>query len=93
MQQCHVDYFAGLHPVWTATVVDARGDGLLLHDRPLDSADGRLAAFWVVRAPDLDKAITRAAERSAVYGAALEVRPLVGSLLQGFDSPSEDQNA
>lgn len=88
-----LEYFAGLHPVWTATVVDAQGGRLLLHDRPLASTDGRLAAFWVVRAADLDVAIAWAAERSAAYAARLEIRPFIGSLTQGLGTPSPDQKA
>lgn len=75
-----LQFFAGLHSVWTSTVVDGRGARPVLHDRPFSSADGRLAAFWVVEATDLDEAIRWAQECSATYRRALEVRPLIGSI-------------
>jgi len=75
----------GLHPVDTATVVDAtKGGDVLLTDGPFAEAKEHLGGFWVVNAPDLDAALKLAAEGSAACGGAVEVRP--------FQDDTEDLN-
>jgi hypothetical protein len=68
-------FAGGLHPVDTATVVDATGADLLVTDGPFAEAKEQLGGFWVITAPDLDAALRWAAEGSAACGGPVEVRP------------------
>ena len=69
-------FAGGLHPVETATVVDAsKGGDVLTTDGPFAEAKEHLGGFWVINAPDLDAALKWAAEASAACGAPVEVRP------------------
>lgn len=66
----------GLHPVDTATVVDAsQGGDVLTTDGPFAEAKEHLGGFWAIKAPDLDAALKLAAEASAACRAPVEVRP------------------
>jgi hypothetical protein len=69
-------FAGGLHPVDTATVVDAsKGGDVLITDGPFAEAKEHLGGFWVISAPDLDAAIRWAADGSAACRGAVEVRP------------------
>ncbi len=68
-------FAGGLHPVDTATVVDGRGDDVLVTDGPFAESKEHLGGFWVVTASDLDAAISLAGRGSAACGAPIEVRP------------------
>ena len=75
----------GLHPVDTATVVDAtKGGDVLMTDGPFAEAKEHLGGFWVIKAPDLDAALAWAAEGSAACRGPVEVRP--------FQDDTEDLN-
>ena len=65
----------GLHPVDTATVVDATGSDVVVTDGPFAEAKEQLGGFWIIEAPDLDTAMKLAAEGSAACGGPVEVRP------------------
>ena len=66
----------GLHPVDTATVVDAsKGGDVLTTDGHFAEAKEHLGGFWVIKAPHLDAALKWAAEGSAACGGPVEVRP------------------
>src|SRR3954447_11181516 len=66
----------GLHPVDTATVVDAtKGSDVVTTDGPFAEAKEPLGGFWIIPAPDLDAALELAAEGSAACRAPVEVRP------------------
>ncbi|HEY8547075.1 MAG TPA: YciI family protein [Acidimicrobiales bacterium] len=66
----------GLHPVETATVVDAtKGQDVLVTDGPFAEAKEHIAGFWVIKAADLDEAMRWAQEASAACRAPVEVRP------------------
>jgi hypothetical protein len=68
---------AGLHPPDTATVVDASKSGdVLTTDGPFAEAKEQIGGFWILRAPDLDVALSLAAEASAACHGPVEVRPL-----------------
>ncbi len=68
-------FAGGLHPADTATVVNAKDGDVLVTDGPFAEAKEQLGGFWVIRAPDLDAALTWAAEGSTACGAPVEVRP------------------
>jgi hypothetical protein len=66
----------GLHPVDTATVVDAsKGGDVITTDGPFAEAKEHIGGFWIIKAPDLDAAMTWAAEGSAACAGPVEVRP------------------
>jgi hypothetical protein len=67
----------GLHPPYTASVVDATGgDDVQTSDGPLATAKEQIGGFWILKAPDLDVALQLAAEASAACHGPVEVRPL-----------------
>jgi hypothetical protein len=69
-------FAGGLHPVDTATVVDAsKGGDVLITDGPFVEAKEHLGGFWVINAPDLDAALRWAAEGSTACAGPVEVRP------------------
>jgi hypothetical protein len=69
-------FAGGLHPVDTATVVDAsKGGDLLVTDGPFIEGKEHIGGFWVITADDLDAAMTWAAEGSAACQGPVEVRP------------------
>src|SRR5437773_2893907 len=65
----------GLHPVDTATVVNATGGDVLVTDGPFAEAKEQLGGFWVITAPDLDAALAWATKASAACMGPVEVRP------------------
>jgi hypothetical protein len=69
-------FAGGLHPVDTATVVDATKDGdVMITDGPFAEAKEHIGGFWVFKLPDLDAALKWAAEGSAACQGPVEVRP------------------
>lgn len=69
-------FAGGLHPVDSATVVDAsKGADVLTTDGPFAEAKEHLGGFWVINAPDLDAALKWAEQGSAACNGAVEVRP------------------
>jgi hypothetical protein len=65
----------GLHPVSTATVVDATGAEVVTTDGPFAESKEHLAGFWIVQAGDLDQALELARRGSEACGGPVEVRP------------------
>jgi hypothetical protein len=65
----------GLHPIESATTVDATGDETIVTDGPFAESKEYLGGFWIVEAPDLDAALKWAAEGSAACAGKVEVRP------------------
>lgn len=65
----------GLTPASSATVVDATGAEVLTTDGPYLESREYLGGFWVIRAADLDAALTWAREASAACHGHVEVRP------------------
>lgn len=65
----------GLHPVTTATVVDATGAEVVTTDGPFVESKEHLAGFWIVEADDLDGALDLARRGSEACGGPVEVRP------------------
>jgi hypothetical protein len=68
-------FAGGLHPPSTATVVRAQGGQVLTTDGPFAETKEQLGGFWVITAPDLDRALEWAAKGSAACGGPVEVRP------------------
>jgi hypothetical protein len=63
----------GLHPVETATVVRSSGGDIATTDGPF--AKEHLGGFWIIEAPDLDKALEWARQATVACRAPVEVRP------------------
>ena len=68
-------FAGGLCPVDTATTVDATGDEVLTVDGPYLETKEHIGGFWVIEAPDLDAALSWAAQGSAACEGKVEVRP------------------
>lgn len=65
----------GLHPVTTATVVDATGGNVVTTDGPFVESKEHLGGFWIVKADDLDEALELGRRGSEACEAPVEVRP------------------
>ena len=68
-------FAGGLHPVSTATVVDATGGDVVTTDGPFAEAKEHLGGFWVLQADNLDEALELARRASQACEAPVEVRP------------------
>jgi hypothetical protein len=68
-------FAGGLHPVETATVVDATGPEAVTTDGPFAESKEHLGGFWVVKAGDLDEALEIARRASQACESPVEVRP------------------
>ena len=73
----HWVFAAGLDSPAAATVVDGRGEEVMFTDGPFLESKEYLIGFWVLEAPDLDVALTLAAEGSAACNRKVEVRPFL----------------
>lgn len=71
-------FAGGLAPAGTATVVDGRGEVPVMTDGPYLETKESIGGFWVIDAPDLDVALTLAAEGSRACRGMVEVRPFDG---------------
>jgi hypothetical protein len=71
----HWVFAGGLGSPSTATVIDNRGGEALVTDGPFLESKEYLAGFWIIEAPDLDVALTLAAEGSKACNRKVEVRP------------------
>ena len=68
-------FAGGLADPDAATVIDNRGEHPVFTDGPFVESKEYLAGVWVWEAPDLDVALTLAAEASRICDRKLEVRP------------------
>ncbi|UUZ58774.1 YciI family protein [Nocardioides sp. B-3] len=71
-------FAGGPAPASTATVVDGRGDKPLMTDGPYLETKEVIGGFWVIDAPDIDVALSLAAEGSKACRGKVEVRPFDG---------------
>jgi hypothetical protein len=71
-------FAGGLEAASTATVVDGRGETPVITDGPYLETKELIGGFWVIDAPDLDVALTLAAEGSKACRGKVEVRPFGG---------------
>jgi hypothetical protein len=73
----HWVFAGGLGAPDPATVVDNRGAEAIITDGPFVESKEYLAGFWIIEAPDLDVALTLAAEGSRACNRKIEVRPFL----------------
>jgi len=79
-------FAGGLHPISSATTVDATGDEPIVTDGPFAESKEWLGGFWVIEATDLDAALRWATEGSRACAGKVEVRPFQ-------DEPPADEPA
>ncbi|MGQ0623737.1 MAG: YciI family protein [Sporichthyaceae bacterium] len=68
----------GLCPPSTATTVDNTKGSVITTDGPYVESKEMLGGFWILELPDLDAALTLAAQASAACQNPIEVRPFQG---------------
>lgn len=69
-------FSGGLHEPSTSTVVQAKGDDMLITDGPYVEGKEHLGGFTIIEAPDLDVALEWASKLAqAVRLLPIEVRP------------------
>ena len=73
----HWVFAGGLADPTASTVIDSRGDDVILTDGPFIETKEWAAGFWVIDAPDLDVALELMTEGSRACNRRLEVRPLL----------------
>lgn len=73
----HWVFAGGLGAPHTATVIDNRRGEVVITDGPFVESKEHLAGFWIMEAPDLDVALTLAAEGSKCCNRKVEVRPFL----------------
>ena len=66
----------GLQPPSTAITVDVTGTGATRTPGPFVDATEYVGGFWIIDAPDQDKALVWAEQASAALGSRIEVRAL-----------------
>lgn len=66
----------GLQPPSTAVTVDATGVEPERSPGPFVEAAAYVGGFWIIEAPDQEKALTWAEQVSAALGSRIEVRAL-----------------
>lgn len=71
-------FVGGLQPLETSTVVDGRGQEVVVTDGAFAESKEYLGGFWVIEAADLDEALKLSAEASKACGQAVVVRPFQG---------------
>ena len=70
-------FAGGLGSPEPATVIDNRGDEVVVTDGPFVESKEYLAGFWIIEAPDLDVALKLATEGSRACNRKIEVRPFL----------------
>ena len=70
-------FAAGLAAPSTGTVIDNRGDAVLITDGPFLESKEYAAGFWIIEAPDFDVALRLATEGSKACNRKLELRALL----------------
>jgi hypothetical protein len=69
-------FAGGLHPPSTATVVQVKGDEVLMTDGPYSEGKEHIGGFTVIQAPDLDAALGWGRKLAQAITLPIEVRPL-----------------
>jgi hypothetical protein len=70
-------FAGGLGSPDPATVIDNRGEEVVITDGPFVESKEYLAGFWIIEAPDLDVALELATEGSKACNRKIEVRPFL----------------
>lgn len=68
-------FAGGLQPADVATVVRATDGEVMITNGPFAETTEHLGGFWVIRAADLDEALSWAAKGAAACQGPVEVRP------------------
>jgi hypothetical protein len=68
-------FAGGLQPPHTATVQDGTTGEVHTTSGPYLNSREHLSGFWVLELPDVETAVSRAADASVACGEAVEVRP------------------
>ncbi len=71
-------FASGLGQSTEATVVDGQGAEPVITDGPYLESKEHLGGFWIIEAPDLDVALSLAAEGSKACRGKVEIRPFAG---------------
>lgn len=69
-------FACGLTTPDTATVVRDQGGEIVMTDGPFAEAKEQIGGFWVIKAPDLDAALSWASRATRACLGPVEVRPL-----------------
>lgn len=77
-EQGHFVFAEGLAQASASTVVDGTGDAPIFTDGPYLESKEHIAGFWIIEAPDLDRALALATEASRACRRKVEVRPMAG---------------
>jgi hypothetical protein len=70
-------FAGGLHPSSTATVLQVRGNDVLVTDGPFAEGKEHVGGFWVIQAPDLDAALEWGRKATRACTVPIEVRPFL----------------
>jgi hypothetical protein len=68
-------FAGGLHPPSTATVLRLGDREVVMTDGPFAEGKEHIGGFWIVNAPDLDKALGWARKAARATTLPIEVRP------------------
>ncbi|MGH3830712.1 MAG: YciI family protein [Pseudonocardiaceae bacterium] len=68
-------FAGGLHTPDVSTVVQPRGEEILVTDGPFAESKEQLGGIWIIRAEDLDAALELAKRATLACRAPVEVRP------------------
>ncbi|MGZ4450268.1 MAG: YciI family protein [Nocardioides sp.] len=71
-------FAGGLHPIDSATTVDATGAEPVVTDGPFAESKEWMGGFWIIEAADLDAALAWAVDGSRACNGTVEVRPFQG---------------
>ena len=71
-------FAGGLHPITTATVVDASKGEPVITGGPYAESKEQMGGFWVIEATNLEEALEWARKGSAACEGPVEVRPFQG---------------
>jgi hypothetical protein len=71
-------FAGGLHPATSATVVRSTSGEVSMTDGPYAESKEQMGGFWVIEAPDLDRALDWAQRGAAACEGPIEVRPFQG---------------
>ena len=70
----------GLHPPSTATVVRVRDGETMMTDGPFAEGKEHIGGFSIIKAPDLDVALSYGRRLAAITTLPIEVRPFQGEV-------------
>ena len=73
-------FSGGLSAPSTATVLRAKGDEVLTTDGPFVEGKEYIGGFTIVRAADLDEALSWGKRVATIIGLPIEVRPFAGDV-------------